>query len=83
MGQFPERVARNIKKYRKEQNLTLKEMAERVGISEATMQKICDNSHFGINEIIDKKELDIERVFPQCSILYGNNRYSISLSKYK
>lgn len=58
MGQFPERVARNIKKYRKEQNLTLKEMAERVGISEATMQKICDNSHFGIN----KKELDIESV---------------------
>ena len=39
MGQFPERVARNIKKYRKEENLTLKELAERVGISEATMQK--------------------------------------------
>jgi transcriptional regulator with XRE-family HTH domain len=39
MGQFSDRVARNIKKYRKEKGMTLKELAEKVGITEATMQK--------------------------------------------
>ena len=39
MGQFSERVSRNIKKYRKEKGITLKELAELVGLTEATIQK--------------------------------------------
>lgn len=39
MGQFNDRVARNIKKYRAKKGMTLKELAEKVGITEATMQK--------------------------------------------
>lgn len=37
--QFRERVGRNINKYRTQAGLTLKELAEKVGVSEATMQK--------------------------------------------
>lgn len=32
-------VGRNIKKHRKEKGLTLKEVAERIGLTEATVQK--------------------------------------------
>lgn len=37
--QFRERVGKNINKYRTQANLTLKELAEKVGVSEATIQK--------------------------------------------
>lgn len=36
---FNEKVADNIKKYRKDADITLKELALKVGITEATMQK--------------------------------------------
>ena len=36
---FNEKVADNIKKYRKDADITLKELAFKVGITEATMQK--------------------------------------------
>lgn len=39
MGQFSDRVARNIKKYRKEKGITLKTLAENVGLTEGTIQK--------------------------------------------
>lgn len=38
-NQFCIRVGNNIKKYRKLQKMTLKELAERVGLTEATVQK--------------------------------------------
>lgn len=38
-SQFCDRVANNIKKYRKEKDMTIKDVANRVGITEATMQK--------------------------------------------
>nr|DAK18258.1 MAG TPA: Repressor protein CI [Caudoviricetes sp.]DAT90667.1 MAG TPA: Repressor protein CI [Bacteriophage sp.] len=38
-SQFCDRVANNIKKYRKEKDMTIKDVAYRVGITEATMQK--------------------------------------------
>lgn len=38
-NQFCERVGRNIKKYRNESGMTLKELGEKIGITEATTQK--------------------------------------------
>lgn len=38
-SQFCTRVGNNIKKYRKEKDLTLKELADRVSLTEATVQK--------------------------------------------
>ena len=38
-AQFCERVGNNIKKYRKKQNMTLKELAEKIELTEATVQK--------------------------------------------
>lgn len=37
--QFCVKVGNNIKKYRKEKGLTLKELADRIGLTEATVQK--------------------------------------------
>lgn len=37
--QFSTKVGSNIKKYRKEKGLTLKELAEKVNLTEATVQK--------------------------------------------
>lgn len=39
IGQFAIRIGNNIKKYRKEKGLTLKELADRIGLTEATVQK--------------------------------------------
>lgn len=39
MSQYGLRVGKNISKYRAESHLTLKEVAHKVGITEATMQK--------------------------------------------
>lgn len=36
---FNERVGNNIKKYRKEANMTLKELADKIDLTEATVQK--------------------------------------------
>lgn len=38
-SQFCTRIGKNIKKYRKENDLTLKELADRIGLTEATVQK--------------------------------------------
>lgn len=38
-SQFCIRVGNNIKKYREKKNITLKELGEKIGITEATMQK--------------------------------------------
>ena len=37
--QFCERVGSNIRKYRQEKGITLKELAEKIGLTEATAQK--------------------------------------------
>lgn len=65
MGQFPERVARNIKKYRKEQNITLKELAEKVGITEGTMQKYEAGNIKSITVDMLHKIADALDVFPE------------------
>lgn len=38
-SQFCVRVGNNIKKYRKEAGITLKELGEKIGVTEATAQK--------------------------------------------
>lgn len=38
-NQFSIRVGNNIKKYRKDNKMTLKELAEKIGLTEATVQK--------------------------------------------
>ncbi|MCI8339241.1 MAG: helix-turn-helix transcriptional regulator [Lachnospiraceae bacterium] len=38
-SQFCARIGKNIKKNRKEKDLTLKELADRIGLTEATVQK--------------------------------------------
>lgn len=38
-SQFCVRVGNNIKKYRKEAGITLKELGEKIGVAEATAQK--------------------------------------------
>lgn len=38
-SQFCTRVGGNIKKYRKQNNMTLKELADAIGLTEATVQK--------------------------------------------
>lgn len=38
-SQFCERVGNNIKKYRKEKGITLKDLAEKIELTEATVQK--------------------------------------------
>lgn len=51
----------------------------------STIDKICENSHFDLDEILERTmDYKIERVLSRCMIIYNNaDRYSISVSKYR
>lgn len=64
-GQFCTRVGSNIKKYRKEKRLTLKELSELVGITEATVQKYEAGNIKKIDVEMLKKLSDALGVLPE------------------
>lgn len=63
--QFCDRVGRNIKKYRKEKEMTIKDVASRVGITEATMQKYEAGNIKKIDVEMLKKIADALSVLPE------------------
>ena len=64
-SQFCVRVGNNIKKYRKEKDLTLKELADRVGLTEATVQKYEAGNIKKIDVEMLKKLSDALGVLPE------------------
>lgn len=64
-SQFCTRVGSNIKKYRKEKDLTLKELADRVGLTEATVQKYEAGNIKKIDVEMLKKLSDALGVLPE------------------
>lgn len=64
-NQFCTRVGNNIKKYRKEGNLTLKELADMVGLTEATIQKYEAGNIKRIDVEMLKKISDALNVLPE------------------
>lgn len=68
-SEFCIRVGNNIKKYRKEKGLTLKEIAEKVGLTEATVQKyesgnIQTLDIVRLNEFSDALDIQLEDLTP-------------------
>lgn len=64
-NQFCIRVGNTIKKYRKEKKMTLKELAEKVGLTEATIQKYEAGNIKRINVEMLKKISDALEIPPQ------------------
>ncbi len=64
-SQFCTRVGNNIKKYRKEKDLTLKELADRVSLTEATVQKYEAGNIKKIDVEMLKKLSDALGVLPE------------------
>lgn len=64
-SQFCTRVGNNIKKYRKEKDMTLKELADRVGLTEATVQKYEAGNIKKIDVEMLKKLSDALSVLPE------------------
>lgn len=68
-AQFCARVGNNIKKYRKEKGLTLKELAEKVRLTEATVQKyeaggIQTLDIVKMNNFADALDVELENLVP-------------------
>lgn len=63
--QFCERVGNNIKKYRKEKEMTLKELAEKISLTEATVQKYESGNIKKIDVEMLKKISDALGVLPE------------------
>lgn len=64
-AQFCERVGNNIKKYRKEKELTLKELAAKINLTEATVQKYESGNIKKIDVEMLKKISDALGVLPE------------------
>lgn len=64
-SQFCTRVGNNIKKYRKEKDLTLKDLADRIGVTEATAQKYESGNIKTISAEMLKKISDALGVLPE------------------
>ena len=62
---FKERVGNNIKKYRKDINMTLKELADKIGLTEATVQKYEAGNIKNIDVEMLKKIADALEVNPE------------------
>lgn len=62
---FKERVGNNIKKYRKEANMTLKELADKIDLTEATVQKYEAGNIKNIDVEMLKKIADALGVRPE------------------
>lgn len=78
-SQFCTRVGNNIKKYRKEKDLTLKELAEKVELTEATIQKYEAGSIKTIDVQMLKKISDALGVLPENLTEWDKEEYR----KYK
>ena len=63
-SQFCVRVGNNIKKYRKEAGITLKELGEKIGVTEATAQKY---------EAGNIKKIDVEMLKKNCRCFAYNS----------
>lgn len=74
-SQFCERVGNNIKKYRKEKDMTIKDVAERVGITEATMQKYEAGNIKKIDIEMLKKIADALSVLPENLTEWDKDEY--------
>lgn len=64
-SQFCVRVGNNIKKYRKEAGITLKELGEKIGVTEATAQKYEDGNIKKIDAEMLKKISDALGTTPE------------------
>lgn len=74
-SQFCDRVANNIKKYRKEKDMTIKDVANRVGITEATMQKYEAGNIKKIDIEMLKKIADALSVRPESLTEWDKGEY--------
>lgn len=83
MGQFGERVGRNINKYRKQKELTLKGLAEKIGITEATVQKYEAGNIKKIDVEMLKKIADALEVEPENLTEWGIGEYEKYRSEHK
>lgn len=64
-NQFCVRVGNNIKKYRKLKNMTLKELANKIGLTEATVQKYEAGNIKSVSAEVLKKIADALDVAPE------------------
>lgn len=71
--QFCMKFGNNVKKYRKERDLTLKELAEKIGLTEATVQKYEAGNIKKIDVEMLKKISDALRVAPEQLTGWGDN----------
>lgn len=78
-SQFCTRVGNNIKKYRKERGLTLKELAEKIDLTEATVQKYEAGNIKKIDVEMLKKISDALEVLPENLTEWDKKEYE----KYK
>lgn len=74
-SQFCTRVGNNIKKYRKENDMTIKVLAERVGITEPTMQKYEAGNIKKIDIEMLKKIADALNVLPENLTEWDSEEY--------
>lgn len=65
IGQFSTKIGNNIKKYRKEKDLTLKELADKIGLTEATVQKYESGNIKKVDVEMLKKLSDALSVLPE------------------
>ena len=75
IGQFTTRVGNNIKKYRKQKDWTLKELADKVGLTEATIQKYEAGNIKKIDVEMLKKLSDALDVLPENLTEWGEGEY--------
>lgn len=75
MGQFTERVGRNIKKYRTAKGLTLKELAGKIGVTEATAQKYEAGNIKKVDIEMLKNISDALGVMPENLTEWGKGEY--------
>lgn len=75
-SQFCTRVGNNIKKYRKEKDMTLKELAEKVELTEATIQKYEAGNIKKIDVEMLKKISDALEVLPENLTEWDKEEYA-------
>lgn len=74
-SQFCSRVGNNIKKFRKEKEITLKQLANMVGLTEATVQKYESGNIKKIDIDMLKKLSDALGVSPENLTEWGTGEY--------
>lgn len=80
-------------------DITIKDYAYRCGLSYTLMRRICNgkatdlmlstidriccNSHFSFDDLICKNEDNIEKIFQRFKVYIDDDRYSISVKKFR